>query len=102
MVKQVQRLATEQKSRNDKKSSKKKQTPRARTTHDTDARGRLYTQQSEFKDGNVQFPKQASFMALVEKELLSYPYGETDDIVDSISLALKYGGTGYDTTMSWV
>lgn len=67
-----------------------------------DRRNRLYTQQSKFKDGNVQFPKQASFMTLVERELLSYPHGETDDIVDSISLALKYGGTGYDTTMSWV
>ena len=35
-------------------------------------------------------------MSQVEKELLSYPYGDTDDIVDSIGLALKYGGTGYD------
>jgi phage terminase large subunit-like protein len=42
------------------------------------------------------------FMSQVERELLSYPHGETDDIVDSISLALKYGGTGYDWTMSWV
>ena len=67
-----------------------------------DRRGRLYTQQSKFKDGNVRFPKQASFMSLVERELLSYPHGETDDIVDSISLALQYGGTGYDTTLSWV
>jgi phage terminase large subunit-like protein len=41
-------------------------------------------------------------MSQVELELLSYPHGDTDDIVDSISLALKYGGTGYDTTMSWV
>jgi hypothetical protein len=36
-----------------------------------------------FKDGAVRFPKHASFMLQVEKELLSYPYGETDDIVDS-------------------
>ena len=48
------------------------------------------------------FPKALSFMSQVERELLSYPHGETDDIVDSISLALKYGGTGYDSTMSWV
>jgi predicted phage terminase large subunit-like protein len=67
-----------------------------------DRRGRLYVQQANFKDGVVQFPKHASFMSQVENELLSYPYGETDDIVDSISLALKYGGTGYDTTLSWV
>jgi phage terminase large subunit-like protein len=67
-----------------------------------DRKGRLFTQQARFKDGTVQFPKHASFMSQVENELLSYPYGETDDIVDSISLALKHGATGYDTTMSWV
>jgi transposase InsO family protein len=37
-----------------------------------------------------------------ESELLSYPYGQTDDIVDSIALALTVGGSGYDSTMSWV
>jgi len=67
-----------------------------------DRKGRLYTQQAKFQEGAVLFPKQASFMSQVEKELLSYPYGETDDIVDSISLALKHGATGYDTTLSWV
>jgi predicted phage terminase large subunit-like protein len=67
-----------------------------------DRKGRLYTQQAKFKDGAVQFPQNESFMSQVERELLSYPYGETDDIVDSISLALKHGATGYDTTMSWV
>ena len=41
-------------------------------------------------------------MSQVEQELLSYPHGDTDDIVDSISLALENGGTGYDPTMSWV
>jgi predicted phage terminase large subunit-like protein len=67
-----------------------------------DRRGRLYVQQAKFKQGVVKFPEGASFMPQVEKELLSYPHGETDDVVDSISLALKYGGTGYDTTLSWV
>jgi predicted phage terminase large subunit-like protein len=67
-----------------------------------DRKGRLYTQQIMFKDGTVQFPKHASFMPQVEKELFSHPYGQTDDIVDSISLALKHGATGYDTTLSWV
>ena len=32
----------------------------------------------------------------LETELLSYPYGQTDDIVDSIALALTVGGSGYD------
>lgn len=67
-----------------------------------DRKGRLYVQQAKFQSGRVLFPENASFMAQVEKELLSYPHSDTDDIVDSISLALKYGGTGYDSTMSWV
>jgi predicted phage terminase large subunit-like protein len=67
-----------------------------------DRKGRLYVQQAKFQSGRVLFQENASFMAQVEKELLSYPHGDTDDIVDSISLALKYGGTGYDTTLNWV
>ena len=64
--------------------------------------GRLRVQDAKFREGQVLFPEGAVFMSQVERELLSYPHGETDDIVDSISLALKYGGTGYDWTMSWV
>jgi predicted phage terminase large subunit-like protein len=64
--------------------------------------GRLRVQDAKFREGRVLFPKGALFMSQVERELLSYPHGDTDDIVDSISLALKYGGTGYDTTLSWV
>jgi predicted phage terminase large subunit-like protein len=67
-----------------------------------DRKGRLYVQQAKFQDGRVLFPEGASFMSQVESELLSYPHGDTDDIVDSISLALKFGGTGYDATLSWV
>ncbi len=64
--------------------------------------GRLRVQDAKIRDGQVLFPQGAVFMSQVERELLSYPHGETDDIVDSISLALKHGGTGYDWTMSWV
>lgn len=67
-----------------------------------DRKGRVYVQQSMFKDGFVRFPKDAPFMSTVETELLSYPHGHTDDIVDSISQALAVGGSGYDSTMSWV
>ena len=67
-----------------------------------DRKGRLYVQQAKFKEGIVQFPEGASFMSQVENELLSYPYGDTDDIVDSIGLALQHGGKGYDHTLSWV
>jgi len=67
-----------------------------------DRKGRLYVQQAKFRDGLVRFPEDASFMPQVERELLSYPYGDTDDIADSIALALQYGGKGYDSTYSWV
>lgn len=67
-----------------------------------DRKGRVYVMQPKFQNGQVLFPQNAPFMQQVERELLSYPYGDTDDIVDSICLALKYGGTGYDSTLSWV
>jgi predicted phage terminase large subunit-like protein len=67
-----------------------------------DRKGRVYVLQEMFQKGLVQFPKNAPFMRDVENELLSYPYGQTDDIVDSISLALSVGRSGYDTSMSWV
>lgn len=67
-----------------------------------DREGRVRAQQAKFKDGFVQFPKSASFMSEVAREILSYPHGNTDDIIDSIALALHHGGKGYDTTMSWV
>lgn len=63
---------------------------------------RVYTQQGLFASGLVQFPEDAPFMSTVENELLSYPYGETDDIVDSISQGLTIDKTGYDSTLSWV
>jgi predicted phage terminase large subunit-like protein len=63
---------------------------------------RVYTQQGLFASGLVQFPENAPFMPTVENELLSYPHGETDDIVDSISQALTIDKTGYDSTLSWV
>jgi len=38
----------------------------------------------------------------LKAELLSFPQGRTDDQVDSISQALAYEGTSFDTTYSWV
>jgi predicted phage terminase large subunit-like protein len=61
-----------------------------------DRKGRVYVLQSMFKKGLVRFPKDAPFMRDVENELLSYPYGQTDDIVDSISLALNYKPKEFD------
>ena len=64
--------------------------------------GRVYVQQIKFESGCVRFPRNAPFMVDVEAELLSFPQGRTDDIVDSIVQALAYKPTGYDTTLSWV
>ena len=64
--------------------------------------GRLYVQQGKFAAGRVLFPRNAHFLAMLEAELLSFPQGKTDDQVDSISQALAYEPSGYDTTLSWV
>jgi predicted phage terminase large subunit-like protein len=64
--------------------------------------GRLYVQQAKFEAGLVLFPEGASFLPELEAELLVFPQGRTDDQVDSISQALAYKLSGYDTTLSWV
>ena len=52
--------------------------------------GRLYPQQAKFEAGLVLFPKGASYLSELERELLTFPQGKTDDQVDSISQALAY------------
>lgn len=64
--------------------------------------GRVYVQQHKFEAGLVLFPKNTPFMVDVEAELLTFPQGKTDDIVDSITQALAHNTSGYDSTMSWV
>jgi predicted phage terminase large subunit-like protein len=64
--------------------------------------GRLYIQQAKFEMGLVLFPKGASFLPALEAELLSFPQSKTDDQVDSISQALAYRASSYDSTMAWV
>ena len=64
--------------------------------------GRLYIQQAKFADGRVHFPGGASFLPELEAELLAFPQARTDDQVDSISQALAYEPSGYDTSMNWV
>lgn len=56
---------------------------------------RLWNQAPKFQAGRVFLPKDAPFLAQVEKELLSFPKGQTNDIVDSISQALAYEGPSY-------
>ena len=67
-----------------------------------DKRGRLYVQQAKFEAGLVLFPKGAAFLPALEAELLAFPQGKTDDQVDSISQALAFKRSSYDTTMAWV
>jgi predicted phage terminase large subunit-like protein len=64
--------------------------------------GRLYVQQAKFAAGRVLFPKGAAFLPELEAELLVFPQGRNDDQVDSISQALSYEPSGYDSTLSWV
>jgi hypothetical protein len=40
--------------------------------------------------------------SLLETELLTFPQGKTDDIVDSISQALSFDPLSFDSTFSWV
>jgi predicted phage terminase large subunit-like protein len=62
---------------------------------------RLFVQTAKFEAGLVLFPKMAPFLPMVESELLTFPQGKTDDIVDSISQALAHK-PGYERTLSWV
>lgn len=69
---------------------------------DRDKVTRLYVQAAKFEAGRVYFPKQASFLADLEVELLSFPQGKHDDQVDSLTKALAFNAFGYDETLSWV
>jgi predicted phage terminase large subunit-like protein len=64
--------------------------------------GRLYVHQHKFAAGLVLLPKGASFLPALEAELLTFPQGKATDQVDSISQALSYKPSGYDSSMSWV
>lgn len=63
--------------------------------------GRLYVQTHKFEAGQVFFPRHSAFMKDVEAELLTFPQGRHDDIVDSISQVLAHGASGYDTSQNW-
>jgi predicted phage terminase large subunit-like protein len=63
--------------------------------------GRLYVNQAKFASGKVRFPMRATFRPIIEVELLTFPQGKTDDIVDSITQALSCD-TNYDITGKWI
>jgi predicted phage terminase large subunit-like protein len=62
---------------------------------------RLYVQTHRFEAGHIFLPRWAAFMADLLAELLTFPQSKHDDQVDSITQALAYEITGYDTTMKW-
>jgi len=66
-----------------------------------DKQGRAYVQTHKFEAGFVHFPRDTPYMMDVEAELLSFPQGHHDDIVDSIMQALGHDLSGYDTSMGW-
>jgi predicted phage terminase large subunit-like protein len=63
--------------------------------------GRLYVNQAKFASGKVRLPRHAPFLPMVVAELLTFPQGKTDDIVDSITQALSCD-TGYDISGKWI
>ncbi len=64
--------------------------------------GRLYVQQGKFAAGRVWFPTAAPFLAELESELLGFPHARHDDQVDSLSQALAFEATSFDSTWNWV
>jgi phage terminase large subunit-like protein len=67
-----------------------------------DKEARLYAVLSSFERGKVLFKRNAPYLRELEEELLSFPESKTDDQVDSITQALAYKLSSYDSTMEWV
>jgi predicted phage terminase large subunit-like protein len=67
-----------------------------------DKPGRFYVCTGKFASGLVLFPKEAPFMRELLMELLTFPQSKTTDQVDSISQALNYKPSSYDSSMRWV
>ena len=63
---------------------------------------RMAIQSAKFGSGQVFLPKEAPWLAAFEAELFAFPGSKHDDQVDSVSQALGYQGSSYDTTMRWV
>jgi predicted phage terminase large subunit-like protein len=55
-----------------------------------DKKIRMGIQSAKFENGQVWFPKEASWLRDLEDELFAFPKGRHDDQVDSISQALAY------------
>jgi predicted phage terminase large subunit-like protein len=69
---------------------------------DRDKVTRMSIASAKFEAGLVLLPSSAPWIIALEDELFSFPHGGHDDQVDSISQALNYSGSSYDTSLSWV
>lgn len=56
---------------------------------------RMAEETVKFENGFVHLPNSAPWLPVFEDELFAFPGGRHDDQVDSVSQALKEGGTGY-------
>jgi predicted phage terminase large subunit-like protein len=63
---------------------------------------RMAIQSAKFESGQVFLPKEAPWLATFEAELFAFPGSKHDDQVDSVSQALGYQGSSYDSSMRWV
>jgi predicted phage terminase large subunit-like protein len=63
---------------------------------------RMSVASAKLEPGLVLLPSSAPWIAALEDELFSFPHGRHDDQVDSISQALNYSGSSYDTSLDWV
>ncbi len=63
---------------------------------------RMAIQTGKFGAGQVVLPVQAPWLEMFETELFAFPGAKHDDQVDSVSQALGYQGSSYDTSMKWV
>lgn len=67
-----------------------------------DKQTRMSVASATIEAGRVLLPMSAPWLAGLEDELFSFPHGRHDDQVDSISQALGYRISSYDTSLSWV
>jgi predicted phage terminase large subunit-like protein len=65
-----------------------------------DKKIRMAIQSAKFENGQVLFPKEASWLRDLEDELFAFPNGRHDDQVDSVSQALGHESSSYWTKES--
>lgn len=70
-----------------------------RPTNDKRTRAQIVA--AKFESGKVYLPISASWLTELEAELFTFPHSRHNDQIDSITQALAYEISGYDTSMRW-